>query len=193
MDIVGDTLAVVTVSDGRKISGIFPDVVIEESHNDSLTITEHPTGLGAPMTDHAYKNAAEFTMRVGWSNSKSNDERKKSGVVIETIADAYAYLLKLQASRQPFDVITGKRAYKNVLIKSLTTSTDRKTNEVLDIVVSFRQLIVVNTQTAKILITNQANPKITVPIQNTGAKNPLPVVSEWIAKPLEILNLNKGL
>ncbi len=174
MQVVGDTLSVIDVSSGRIISGIFPDVTTEETHSDSLTITEHPIEQGTPITDHAYKNQAELTMRVGWSNSKDTNERKKGSVVINDIADAYAYLLKLQASRVPFDVVTGKRAYKNMLIKSLATSTDRKTSEILDIVVGFKQIIVVKTSTSKIEITNQKTPQVTGSTQNTGNKNPLP-------------------
>lgn len=194
MQIVGDTLSVVSVSNGRQIAGIFPDVTTEEAHQDTLTITEHPIEQGAPITDHAYKNASELTMRVAWSNCKQSNERKQTkGVVIETIADAYAYLLNLQASRQPFDVITGKRAYKNMLIKSLSNTTDRRTNETLEIVVGFRQLIIVKTSTAKIEISNQSNPQVTAGTQNTGVKTPITLTEQLVAKPLSILNLNKGL
>lgn len=193
MQIVGDTLTVISVSNGRQIASIFPDVTTEESHQDTLTITDHPTQQGAPITDHAYKNPSEVTMRVAWSNCKEAADRKSvGGVVIDTIADAYAYLLKLQASRQLFDVITGKRAYKNMLIKSLANTTDRKTEETLDIVVSFRQLIIVNTSTVKIVISNQRNPQVTGGVQNTGNKNPSIVSSNPFAKLQQVIADNKA-
>lgn len=193
MQIVGDTLTVISVSNGRQIANIFPDVTTEESHQDTLTITEHPVQQSAPITDHAYKNPSEVTMRVAWSNCKEATDRKSiGGVVIDSIADAYAYLLKLQASRKPFDVITGKRAYKNMLIKSLANTTDRKTNETLDIVVGFRQIIVVNTSTAKIVISNQRNPQVTVGVQNTGNKNPQAVTGNPFAKLQAVIAENKA-
>lgn len=193
MQVVGDTLAVISVSNGRQIASIFPDVTTEESHQDTLTITEHPIQQGAPITDHAYKNPSEVTMRVAWSNCKEATDRKSiNGVVIDSIADAYAYLLKLQASRQPFDVITGKRAYKNMLIKSLANTTDRKTNETLDIVVGFKQPNFVKTSTAKIEIANQSNPQVTVGVQNTGNKNPLPVTGNPFAKLQAVIAENRA-
>jgi len=193
MQVVGDTLAVISVSNGRQIASIFPDVTTEESHQDTLTITEHPIQQGAPITDHAYKNPSEVTMRVAWSNCKEAADRKSvDSVVIDTIADAYAYLLKLQASRRPFDVITGKRAYKNMLIKSLANTTDRKTNETLDIVVGFKQPNFVKTSTSKIEITNQSNPQVTVGVQNTGNKNPLPVTGNPFAKLQAVIAENKA-
>jgi len=195
--IVGDVLVVAFATGTRSIANIIPDVVIEETHSDNLTITEHPIEQGASITDHAYKNAPELTMRVAWSNCKSANDRKTYGTVIagriEDIADAYSYLLGIQQNRLPIDVITGKRAYKNMLIKSLATSTDRRTNETLEIVVGFRQLIIVKTSTAKIEISNQSNPQVTAGTQNTGVKTPITLTEQLVAKPLSILNLNKGL
>src|SRR4029077_19725214 len=53
----------------RKIGTIIPDVTIEESHSDRLTVTQHPVASGSQIADHAYKMPATITMRVGFSNS----------------------------------------------------------------------------------------------------------------------------
>ena len=50
---------------GRTIMGLFADVTVEEKHKDELKITEHPTEVGAPINDHAYKEAPEVTIKVG--------------------------------------------------------------------------------------------------------------------------------
>jgi hypothetical protein len=53
----------------RSIGTIIPDVTIEESHSDRLTVTQHPIANGSPVSDHAYKMPATITMRLGFSNS----------------------------------------------------------------------------------------------------------------------------
>ena len=65
----GATVANVLLRDGRKLGTIIPNVVVEEVHTDTLTITDHPVEQGAPITDHAFKNPAELSMRIGWSSS----------------------------------------------------------------------------------------------------------------------------
>jgi hypothetical protein len=55
---------------GNKISGtIIPDVAIEETHSDRLTVTQHPISTGTPVSDHVYRQPAQVTMRCGWTNA----------------------------------------------------------------------------------------------------------------------------
>jgi hypothetical protein len=53
----------------RQIAGIVLNVVIREVHDDELTITDHPVGNGAPITDHAFKNPESVMLEFGWSNN----------------------------------------------------------------------------------------------------------------------------
>lgn len=53
----------------RKIDKIIPDVTIEESHSDRLTVTQHPVAQGSPVHDHAFKLPATITMRLGFTNA----------------------------------------------------------------------------------------------------------------------------
>jgi hypothetical protein len=53
----------------RMIGTIIPDVTIEESHSDRLTVTQHPIVDGSPISDHAFKLPATIVMRVGFSNA----------------------------------------------------------------------------------------------------------------------------
>lgn len=157
----------VTVRSRRSFGGFTAMVTVDEGHTDTLTITEHPVEQGAAITDHAFKNAAELTLNVGWSDSGENND--------VGVAEIYAQLLELQASREPFDVTTGKRNYKDMLIASLVTFTDEKTENALMVQVGLRQVIIVQTQTVTVPPREvQAEPQKTAETTNTGTKQAVP-------------------
>lgn len=56
----------------------------------------------------------------------------------------YQKLLKLQESRALFDILTGKRAYQNMICKSLAVETDFRSENALFVTMKCRQLILVN-------------------------------------------------
>jgi len=171
----------VLLRDGRKLGGIIPDVVIEEAHTDTLTITDHPVEQGAEVSDHAFKNPAELSMRIGWSASSLALGGVISGIVngsllktkIKTVRDVYEELLKLQASRKTFDVSTGKRLYKSMLIRSISTVTDQSTENALIVTVVLREIIIVQTKAAKLKAANQASPDKTAPVVDRGTVQPV--------------------
>lgn len=169
-------LSTVLLRDGRKLGGIIPDVVVEEVHTDTLTITDHPVEQGAEITDHAFKNPAELTMRIGWSASSLALNGVITGIVngsllkskIKTVRDVYDDLLKLQASRKVFDVSTGKRLYKSMLIKSISTVTDQSTENALIVNITLREIIIVQTRAATLKAENQKQPDKTAPVVDRG-------------------------
>ena len=170
----------------RKIAAIVPNVVIEESHQDNLTITDHPVEQGASISDHAYKNPVEVTCKYGWSDSSllmGSAMDFASGLLqgnlngasnsALTIDDVYQKLLDLQATRQPFDLTTGKRKYSNMLIKSIGVTTDAATENSLLLTAVMKQVIIVQTQAVVLQPSeNHATPSSTGPTQNTGTKQP---------------------
>ncbi len=152
----------------RAIGSIIPDVVVEERHEDTLMITEHPVESGAAVSDHAYKRPARVEMRVGFSDSAA----AASGYVQQ----AYAALLALQEAREPFDVYTGKRAYRNMLIANLSVVTDRKSEWMLGAIVALQQVIIVGTGSIVAAPASaQTAPQTTAPVQNSGTKAIKPV------------------
>jgi hypothetical protein len=70
--------------------------------------------------------------------------------------ETYQQLLD-KAERKPFDVVTGKRIYKNMLIRSLEVTTDKATENVLSAVLTMREVII--TSTATIQVANKADMK----------------------------------
>lgn len=156
---------------GRTIMGLFADVTVEEKHKDELQITEHPTEVGSPIHDHAYKEAPEVTMKVGWSESAG----KLNGLVGSTfisgdasLSIVYQTLLQLQESKVPLVVSTGKRLYTNMLMKSLSCTTDRQTENVLIIDITFKKINLVQSSETVVLLDNQANPAETSGVSDGG-------------------------
>lgn len=169
MSLLGELTYALISTSSRSIGGIIPDVVIEETHRDSLIITQHPVEKGAAITDHAFLRPAEVEMRCGFSNSSHGDAGYARQV--------YDALRRLQASRQPFSVYTGKRAYRDMLIADLGVTTEARTENVLAVAVRLQQIIIVstkttgtgtNTTTAGSSQSAQANPESTGSVQNKG-------------------------
>jgi hypothetical protein len=153
---------------GRSIDTFVADVTVREDHEDELVVTENPVEQGADITDHSYKAPARLTVDVGYSNSSVQANGDPNYV-----QDIYAQFLALQASRQPFDVITGKRPYTNMLITMLHTVTDEATENALLLTVRMKEVILVDTQTVSVPSTaNMTNPQSNGATQSTGTQQP---------------------
>ena len=168
---------------GRTIMGLFADVTIEEKHKDELQITEHPTEVGSSISDHAYKEAPEVTMKVGWSESAG----KLNGMVGDTmlggtlgLVGIYETLQQLQNNKVLLVVSTGKRLYTNMLIKSLANTTEMSSENALMIDITFKKVNIVQTHETNVLIENQKSPEATAGVQNGGTVQPQPVQDESI-------------
>ena len=138
MALFGELSYALILPGGRSIASIVPDVVFEEGHRDELIITQHPVESGTAITDHAFKRPQELDMRCGWSDSAA-------GYAGHT-REVYAALRRLQDSRRPFSVSTGKRLYRNMLLRSLVVITDPNSENALMVIASFQQIIIVSTQ-----------------------------------------------
>lgn len=153
------------------------DVTIEERHTDTLEITAYPVENGATISDHAYKLPMEVTIVAGKGASGGESVPKET----------YDALLELQKKREPFDIITGKRLYKNMLIKSLSTITDEVTENVLMVTAECKEVVIVETKTVKTRTGGYSNKasaqkqaKKTQPVQNGGTKQASAVQKESI-------------
>lgn len=201
----------------RSIGSIVAQVTLQEVHQDTLEITDHPVEMGAIISDHAFKRPAELVITCAWSNSPSGNGSNSllsagigatvlgaqgansatvltgaiagalGGAIDQTAAGVqalltgnspnqvkgiYQQLLQLQEERIPFDVLTGKRAYKNMLIRSLQVTTDRTSENALQVVATLRQVILVSTKplTQSAPPEAQRFPQSTNPVANFGTK-----------------------
>lgn len=164
----------------RQIGNLIAQVTIEENHLDELQITDHPVEQGAVITDHSFKRPAEVTIKAGWSNSSDQADGD-----LQFVQYTYGLLLDLQNNRQPFDILTGKRHYTNMLIQSLSTRTDQRSENSLFVVARCRQILMAVTQTVTLPAANvQADPSATAGTVKMGTVNlqPAPHIN-WSAVP----------
>lgn len=152
-----------TIIPKRAIGAFSATVTIEEVASDDLEITQHPVQQGATITDHAYLKPATVSIKIMFSDTDA------------PLAETYAKLRKLQASREPFDVVTGKRAYKNMLFKSLGQTNDAQTENVLSISAELQEIFIVQVETTTVPPrARQANPGKTGATENAGQKSAQP-------------------
>lgn len=165
LSLIGDAFAPYALisSPSRGIGTIIPDVTVEETHRDNLQITDHPVETGAAISDHAFILPSEIEIRAGFSNATAQAEGYVQSI--------YQEFLVLQASRQPFNVSTGKRQYSSMLIRSLTTATDETTETTLNITVGLRRINIVSTSGGG-ATAPQANPQQTAPTTDGGTVTP---------------------
>lgn len=129
-----------TVITGRNVGGLQFAVTVEEQHEDKLTITEHPVEQGANINDHAYVMPAALTIRAGISDTSGDGKSR----------EMYDKLLELMRKREPFDIVTGKRLYENMLLESVSTMTDSSTEKTLVVTAQCREVIIVRTQVSSV-------------------------------------------
>lgn len=139
--IIGDSgadYALIGSGPYHALGTLIPHIVTEENHRDGMVITQHPVEVGAPVTDHAFMQPYSVQMHAFWSDSTAGTPG-----YVQAVYDA---LLAQQATRQPFEVITNKRAYTGMLMESLAVKTDAETWSVLDVLADCKQIIVVSSQ-----------------------------------------------
>jgi len=149
----------------RSIGGIIPDVVVEETHTDEIEITQHPVQQGAAISDHSYKKPMTLKMSVMFGKDDINITYKK--------------LLDLQNKNEPMDVVTGKRSYKNMMIKSLSVTTNKDTNSILKVEAELTEVIIVSVTVTNVPArSKQKNAGKTGATEKAGSKQAQPVQEE---------------
>lgn len=161
----------------RRIGIIIPDVVISEKHSDALEITEHPVEVGAAISDHAYRRPSEVVMELGFAGGgylfDFADVSTATGSLGLSPREVYENIISLQRERTPFDVVTGKRLYQNMLLRNVEVTTDRTSENVLMAVLTLREVIITSTSTVQVADkSNMTEGVNTSAVQNSGVKTP---------------------
>lgn len=88
---------------------------------------------------------------------------------------AYWKLLDMQRGRTLFTIYTGKRTYRNMIIKSLAATTDQKTENSVIVRITCREILMAVTQTVTVPDSSvMANPAQNGATVNKGVQYPLP-------------------
>ena len=164
IEVVIGTVSSLLLTSGRSIGGIVPDVVAEEVGRDTTFVTNHPVERGAAISDHAFMMPVEVEMRCAWSDSTAGFQGYSELI--------YGALQSLQAAREPFTVLTGKRLYTNMLVVGLEVTTAAATEYALFVRVLLREVIITNTQMASTGggAGGQASPARTGGTTNSGTR-----------------------
>ena len=150
------------------IGPIIPGIVVQEDHEDTLTITGHPVEQGAQVTDHSFVNPCSIVIQCLWSNTQAGLFDFSESYCIAV----YQQLLNLQKSRQPVTIITTKRLYINMLISAITTSTNKETAYSLPVSLQCEQIIIVQTGATTLPPQDQhITPQQTAPVIDNGSQN----------------------
>lgn len=132
-----DEIGPLLFSTQRSFAGIIPHIVLEEAADDELRITDHPVEIGAAVTDHAFKMPVVLVMKAAWSDSTAG--------MVGYVRQVYADLIKLQADREPFDIVSGKRLYRSMLLGGVSQATDQKSEYALLSMLRFREVLLTYT------------------------------------------------
>lgn len=133
----------------RHIGGLTFDAVVSEQHTATLEVTDIPVESGVSITDHAYVKPYQLVIEAGVSSTPLRNTGDPYGTGDARVANAHDALLKLQASREPFDVQTGLKLYSNMILQEISTMQDKDTSSVLAFRATLREIIFVNTETVK--------------------------------------------
>jgi len=96
------------------------------------------------------------------------------------LAKIYQNLLELQSSREPFDIVTPKRIYSNMLMASIAQTTDKNTENTLAVTMTFQEIIIVKVSTTQVPRIKQKQPAVTGKTENAGKKSALFSLKEGI-------------
>lgn len=179
MSFLNQPLTQIFIKPLRKIGDIEINVILHESSNDTLTITKQPVQRGASISDHAYKEPTTLQMTAYFNDNGflgitlSFDQSSRLGSI-------YQNLLDLQASRIPFDIVTPKRIYRSMLFSVLGLTTDKNTENILAVQMSFQEVIIVSVGTVQVPRRAQKNPGATGKTENAGKKSALLTLKQGI-------------
>ena len=141
----------------------------DSSSSGLLGLTSGLLATVSPIASSVLSGAAAVSNLLNPSAGSSGSFSGGSMAASDYVAGIYSQLLQLQESRQPFTVTSGLRVYNSMLLQSLRVRRDQRTQYVLNVQATMRQIILVSTQTATLAPqANQANPASTAGTTNAG-------------------------
>jgi hypothetical protein len=144
---------------------IIADAVFEEQHDDESVLTDQPVEVGSVVTDHMYDLPAELGLIYGWTLGSAQNTQKD----VSFLKNLYQKLLGLKANRTLVTVYTGKRLYKNMVVRRVSLTTDKENENSMSVRLGLRELLFATTQTVNISsAADQQFPDQTAPTVDQG-------------------------
>lgn len=143
------------------------DCSVSERHTDEAEITEHPVEFGSDVSDHIRKLPKSIEINGIVTNTPIvflASLMAPSPVITDFLSKtdrveaAYAELQRVMDDGELVDVVTSLKTYDNMAITSLVVDRDVATGNVLNCVVSLREVVIASTLTVDLpLPQNVAN------------------------------------
>jgi hypothetical protein len=153
-------------------NGYPPPAIPGPAQEVTTVITDALQGLAGPLDAIASEVRQVVQLATPSPPQPMQLSANFAGAGVDQVREVSAKLLELQQSRIPFDVVTGKRAYTNMLVRTLMQTTDKETENSLHITATLRQVIIAQTVTRSIAApaANQQDPQSTSQATDKGAK-----------------------
>ena len=147
----------------RSIGGIQLDAVLSESHNSAIRITRNPVEFGADITDHtviepkklsiiaevsdtplgvaAFTQIVDLVTGLFGSSTVSNLTRSNA---------AYNALVQLQESREPIEVQTRLKLYKDMIITGIDVTQDKDSSRIVNMNMSLEEILITESEVVEL-------------------------------------------
>lgn len=126
------------------------DATFSEQHESSLDVTEFQVEDGSTISDNAVIKPKRLTIEAGVSDAvlkrQQDDPFDQGGSRAEA---AYRLLVELQETREPFDIVTGLRTYRSMMLVSLRATQDANSDSVLDFTAECKEVRITKTEVVK--------------------------------------------
>lgn len=129
-----------------KIGSITMDLILNETHNFTGTVTRFNVEDGSPISDHIQNDPKNG----GFSGLISNFTLTEDNITTNRAQDAFDKLEELHDKKELVDVVTVLKVYENVFISNINMNKDEDTGEALFFDVSFTSVDIVQLEEVEV-------------------------------------------
>jgi len=128
--------------------GVLLDAVLEEGVEHESDVTAYPVELGADINDHVILRPMNYTLTGGVTDTPTTYAGTTYNHPDSTLRSkaAWALLVDLMVTREPFEIDTGFLRYPDMVIKGLTSKKDATREGAIIFEARLRQLNLVSTR-----------------------------------------------
>jgi hypothetical protein len=121
------------------------DCIVSESPTFEAQPTQNPVEKGATVSDHVMLLPDKLSLRVIISNTPISILTSLKNLISDDDAVSYAmkFLVEARDAREPFDLVTDMRTYKDMVIVQFNPKRDASTGSTLDFTLNLQKILIV--------------------------------------------------
>jgi hypothetical protein len=147
----------------KSIGGIELDAVISETHANQIRLTKNPVELGADITDHAVIEPKKINIIAQVSDTPLG--AAAFGQIVDLVTGlfgtsttqnitrsnaAYNAMVQLMEKREPIEVQTKLKLYRDMVITSLSVTQDKNTSRIVLMTIGLEEVLIAESQIVKL-------------------------------------------